>query len=135
MSLQTDLMNAGVPFTQAVVQTTFNQANTPSYSVSTGLTAAGTTIADALQLTSIINVVSTTALNTGVKLPPNISVGQFVVIQNNGANPLNVFPPTSSGTLNGGSAGAAVTTAAAAGALLFRASTTDWLVYVTAKES
>lgn len=135
MSLQTDLMGMGVPFGAAVAAANFTQVSTPSYTVATGLTAAGTTIADALQLASLINVVGTTAASTGVKLPANVGVGQFVIVQNNGANALNVFPHSASGTLNGGSAGAAVTTAAAAGALIFRASSTDWLVYVVAKEA
>lgn len=106
----------------------------PTKSVSTGLTAAGTTISDALALVSFVNVVSSATASTGVKLP-DAPIGQTVFVQNNGANALNVFPHSSSGTLNGGSAGAAVTCAAAAGNLCTRLSSTDWLVSVYAKES
>jgi len=106
----------------------------PTKSVSTGLTATGTVIGDALALVSFVNVVSTTAASTGVKLP-DAPIGQTVFVQNNGANALNVWPHSGTGTLNGGLAGAAVTCAAAAGNLCTRLSATDWLVSVYAKES
>lgn len=102
--------------------------------VSTGLTATGTTISDALDLVSLVNIVSTTAASTGVQLP-NVDIGVQVIVQNNGANALNLFPHSSSGTINGGSAGAAVTIAAAAGNICTKLSATDWLVSVYAKES
>ena len=73
----------------------------------TGLTAAGTTITDALQLNAAINFVDTAAASSGVKLPPNAAVGSVVVVINRGANALNVYPATSTGTINGGAAGAA----------------------------
>lgn len=106
----------------------------PTRSVATGLTATGTVIGDALQLTALVNVLSTAAASTGVKLPPETPIGQEVIVQNNGASTVNIFPPTSTGTINGGSAGAAVTTAAAAGVRCTRLSATDWLVGVYAKE-
>lgn len=109
-------------------------ASAPTKSVATGLTATGTVIGDALALTAFVNVVGTTAASTGVKLP-DAPIGQTVFVQNNGANALNVFPHSGTGTLNGGSAGAAVTCAAAAGNLCTRLSSTDWLVSVYAKES
>ena len=57
----------------------------------TTLAATGTTNADALQLNAAINNVTTTALNTGVKLPPT-EVGGSVVVANLGANALLVYP-------------------------------------------
>lgn len=59
----------------------------------TGLTAAGSTNADALQLSSAINRVTTTASGTGVKLPP-LEVGSSVFVMNSGANALLVYPGT-----------------------------------------
>lgn len=106
----------------------------PTRSVSLALTAAGTVIGDALALVSLVNVVSTTAASTGVSLP-DAPIGSQVIVQNNGANALNVWPHSASGTLNGGSAGAAVTCAAAAGNICTRLSSTDWLVSVYAKEA
>lgn len=134
MSKATDLIGAGVPALQAGLLDANTVSSEPTRSVSTGLTAAGTTISDALALVSLVNVVSTAAAATGVKLP-DVSIGSTVFVQNNGANALNVFPHSSSGTLNGGSAGAAVTCAAAAGNICTRLTSTDWLVSVYAKES
>jgi hypothetical protein len=129
------IYGGGLPVQTATIIATETADSAPSRSVSIGLTAAGTTIANSLQLTSLVNVVSTAAASTGVRLPPNVSIGDSVIVQNNGANALNVFPPTASGTLNGGSAGAAVTVAAAAGNVCTRLSATDWLVAVFAKEA
>lgn len=134
MSLLTDLIGLGLPPEQANVLSTFSITSAPALSSSGSLTATGTTITDALALTSFINLVGTTAASTGVKLP-DVQIGGIVVVQNNGANALNVFPQSSSGTLNGGTAGAAVTCAAAAGNICIKRSSTDWLVYVVAKES
>ena len=57
------------------------------------LTATGTTNTDALALSSIINRVTTTALNTGARLflP---EAGSMVVVINSGANALLVYPGT-----------------------------------------
>lgn len=64
-------------------------------SVADGLTATGTTNADALQLTAAINRVTTTALNTGARLPlALITPGARVTVVNSGANPLTVYPGT-----------------------------------------
>lgn len=134
MSKLTDLMGLGLPDVLAAAIDANSIGSEPTRTVSTGLTATGTVLADALALVSHNNVVSTTALNTGVKLPDAV-IGSIIFVQNNGANPLNLFPPTSSGTLNGGSAGAAVTIAAAAGNMCVRLSSTDWLVTVFAKET
>lgn len=134
MSLLTDLIGLGLPPEQANVLSTFSTSSAPALSSSGSLTATGTTIADALALTSFINLVGTAAASTGVKLP-DVQIGGIVVVQNNGANALNVFPHSTSGTLNGGTAGAAVTCAAAAGNICIRRSSTDWLVYVVAKEA
>jgi hypothetical protein len=87
-------------------------------SVSATVTAAGTTVTDATQLTAVFNNVSTAAASTGVKLwdPPvgtTTSVGQLIFVRNGGANDLKVYPPNSSGTINGGGAGAGVTLATA----------------------
>lgn len=59
----------------------------------TGLTAAGSSATDALQLTADFNVVTTTASSTGVKLP-DVEVGSDITVVNGGANALLVYPPT-----------------------------------------
>jgi hypothetical protein len=68
-----------------------------------GLVAAGTTVADALQLPAGEHYgIGTVAAGTGVKLH-NVSAlpGPRVVIDNNGANTLTVYP-SAGGTINGG---------------------------------
>lgn len=61
--------------------------------VATGLTATGTTNADALQLSAVVNHVGTTASGTGVILPP-LEPGASVFVINSGANALLVYPGT-----------------------------------------
>jgi len=134
MPLVTDLIGLGMPPEHATALSTQTVSSAPERSSSGTLTATGTTIADALALTSFVNLVGTAGVGTGVKLP-DAPVGSIVVVQNNGANALNVWPHATTGTLNGGTAGAAVTCAAAAGNICVRRSTTDWLVYVVAKEA
>jgi hypothetical protein len=130
-----DLMGLGLPDQLAADLATESPTSAPTRSVATGLVATGTTITDALQLTAFNSVVATTAASTGVKLVALWPVGCFGYVQNNGANALNLFPPTSTGTINGGSAGAAVTIAAAAGNLIIRLSATDFAALVVAKEA
>ena len=67
-------------------------ANTIPYSSAVGIVAAGTTQSDAAPLTSEWNVVGTTALNTGVVIE-SFGVGTTVMVFNDGANALKVYPP------------------------------------------
>lgn len=90
--------------------------------VATGLTATGTTAANALPLSAVVNVVATTAASTGVILPP-AEAGAQVVVFNNGANALTVYPQTGS-TID---AGASVSIATGKERIFFGASPTVWL--------
>lgn len=84
MAIPSRLMGSGTPAgqTAAIVGDTV-----------TGLTAAGSTNADALQLSAVNNRVTTTAAGTGVRLPP-LEVGAMVTVMNSGANALLVYPGT-----------------------------------------
>lgn len=73
----------------------------------TALTATGSTTADALQLSADYNVVATTAASTGVKLPP-AEAGALMVVANDGASSLTVYPQ--SGTTIDGAASVAIAT-------------------------
>ena len=75
---------------------------------STGLTAAGTNAATALQLAVSYNVVSTTAASTGVKLLKTEN-GACMVVANDGASTLTVYPPTGS-TIDGSASVSIATT-------------------------
>lgn len=89
----------------------------------TALTAAGTTTADALQLSACYNSISTTASSTGVKLPPT-EVGAMVVVYNGGAQTLTVYPATGS-TINAAATSLSVT--ATTRVLLVATSATTWV--------
>lgn len=69
-------------------------------STTTGLTATGSTQADALQLTTnTYQRVTSAAASTGVRLPAAVA-GTRVVVFNSGGNALAVYP-ISGGTMNG----------------------------------
>ncbi len=94
--------------------------------VASTLTAAGTTISDALALTSVMNNITTVAANTGVGLW-DAPIGACLLVRNAGANTLKVYPHSASGTMNGGGAGGSVTVATGTLNLFFRLSSTDWI--------
>ena len=68
------------------------------------VTAAGTTITTATDLTASINVVTTAAASSGVQLP-QVQVGDSVEILNLGANPVTVYPDSASNRINALSTG------------------------------
>lgn len=97
-------------------------------STATGLTAAGTTIADALALTRVYNVLTTVASGAGAKLW-DAPVGARLEVVNAGANALLLYPEDAvDATLNGGSIGASVSVAAGSMVICYRVSTTNWIV-------
>ena len=99
--------------------------------VADSLTAAGTTNADALALSAAINRVTTTALNTGVRLflP---EVGSAVVVINSGANALLVYPGTGA-QINALTASTGGFSVAAGGRALFvGTSSTNWFAILSA---
>ena len=100
-------------------------------SVQTGLTATGSAITDALQLTASNVQVSTTAASTGVLLPNGV-IGDEVLIYNAGANTLAVYPPTSSQSINSGSAGAAFSVATTKTATFKKITSTLWIAQLGA---
>lgn len=135
MAFSDDLIQTGVHPEVAQVLGASTVRRSPTRDVATALTATGSALSDAYQITTLNSTFGTVASSTGAKLPSYWPIGQLGFVQNDGANPLTIYPPTSSGTINGGSAGAGVTVAAAAGSLIVRRSTTDFSVYVLAKEA
>lgn len=104
--------------------------------VSASVTAAGTTISDATQLTNWWSSVMVTASGTGVKLY-NVQVGAQACVQNHGANDLELYPNDGTSSLNNAGNGAAITLAAATDdiACCTRVSATLWACTVTAAPS
>lgn len=69
-----------------------DQVNNPR-SVGGGLTAVGTNQATSLALTSLLNVITSAALGTGVTLPSaaSVGIGNSVIIFNDGASAIQVY--------------------------------------------
>ena len=80
------------------------QAKAINGAIATGLTAAGTVITDALDLTADTNAIGTCASGAGVQLPPT-EIGDSVEVYNGGANACTVYPDTSTSQINGLTAG------------------------------
>lgn len=71
------------------------------------ITAAGTAQANATLITNNINIATTVPVNSGVKLPVAVA-GYRIIIRNNSANTLRVYPNTGA-NINGGTINVAVT--------------------------
>lgn len=90
--------------------------------VQAAVTAAGSSATDALSVSAVVVRSATTASGTGVKLPAP-EAGAMMVVRNDGAETLTVYPPTGS-TIDGA---ASVTIAAAKASLFFGTSPTTWV--------
>jgi hypothetical protein len=90
--------------------------------VQAAVTAAGSSATDALSVSAVVVRSATTASGTGVKLPAP-EAGAMMVVRNDGAETLTVYPPTGS-TIDGA---ASVTIVAAKASLFFGTSNTTWV--------
>lgn len=90
--------------------------------VQSAVTATGSSATDALQVNAVVVRSGTTASGTGVKLPA-AEAGAMMVVRNDGAETLTVYPQTGS-TIDGA---ASVTVAAAKASLFFGTSGTTWV--------
>ena len=90
--------------------------------VSATVTAAGSSATDATSVSAVVTRISSAAASTGVKVP-TAEAGAMMVIRNDGANTVTIYPQTG-GTINGG---ASTTVAAAKSVLLFGTSATAWV--------
>jgi hypothetical protein len=94
-------------------------------SVTTGVTANGTTQGTATAITKSINIVSTVASGAnGVVLPTAIA-GMTIYITNTSGNALNVFP-ASGASINSGSANASISQGAGATLHYIAPTSTQW---------
>ncbi len=99
--------------------------------VQSSITAAGTSISDATDLTASINVVTTAAASSGVQLP-HCEIGDEVEILNLGANAVTVYPDTTSNRINALAAAAGFLLAANTAVKLRKYTTTRWIGYLSA---
>jgi hypothetical protein len=100
----------------------------------TGLTAAGTTITDALQLAKVYNNLTTVAAGTGAKLFDG-EVGTAIGVSNNGLTPLSLYPPAVGSTISTLSAGAALQIDPYDSCVFVKVSATLWNAYYSAFNS
>lgn len=87
----------------------------------TGIVATGSTAADAKQLSTVWNAITTSSASTGVILPN--TQGGFVGIRNDSGQTIKVYPGTGN-TIN--AAAASVDLATATTMLCFKTSATTW---------
>ena len=99
--------------------------------VKTGISAAGTVITDATDLTQSINVISTAAASSGVQLAP-MNVGESQIVYNGGANAVKVYPGASTAAINQLSAGAAHTLGTNTAAQYHQISATQVVAFASA---
>ena len=90
-----------------------------------GLTATGTTQADALLMQTSNNQYTTVAAGTGAIVPSFAQPGDIVRAFNNGASALLVYPQTG-GAINNGAANAGFSVAANKGVQFVMLSATLW---------
>lgn len=95
-----------------------------TFTNSVAVSAAGTTQGTGTALTSDYNNVTTVGASAGVVLPTAVAAGRRVVVKNNGANALAVYPP-SGGALDALAANAAVTIPVGATESFFYTSTVN----------
>ena len=122
MAIALDMMKGGV---------SAGMARAINGQVQSVVTAAGTTITGATDLTASINVVTTAAANSGVQVP-NGEIGDEVEILNLGANAVTVYPPTSSDRINALSAGSGFLLATNTAVKLRKFTSTRWAGYLSA---
>lgn len=101
-------------------------------SVASAVSAAGTTQSDATEVTASLNVITTAAASSGVKVYNGV-VGDSQVIYNGGANQVKVYPPTTgSQKFNQLAANAGFALPVNTGALVVKVTSTQWLVFLSA---
>lgn len=93
--------------------------------IATAVSAAGTTITDATQLTACLNRLTAVSASQGVKLW-NARVGTVLFVWNTSGITCNIFPSSGTDRINGGTVGAAITLATATLAVFWRDSATNW---------
>jgi len=115
-----DILEGNVDFENIVVNGDL------SVSASATVSAAGSAITDATDLTALVNNVTTVAASTGVQLPA-VAIGTQVLVRNSGANALLVYPDVALIETIGVTDGAAVSLAATEVGIFAKVSATNWI--------
>jgi hypothetical protein len=132
MSFDSNLINLGVASKLAEQFANYTTAAAPVIATAKDLTATGSTINNALQLTSFSASIVSTPAGSGVKLP-DCPIGFPIFVSNADAvETLKVYPVDSSSEITGiapGGAGTAVTLGAPGLGVFFRVSATEYVQY------
>jgi hypothetical protein len=99
--------------------------------IATGLTAAGTNLATALDLTADTNVIGTCASGAGVQLP-SCEIGDSCEVYNGGANACAVYPDSSANSINQLSAGSSFSLGTNTMCYARKITATRWVVNLSA---
>lgn len=99
--------------------------------VQSAVSAAGTVITDATDLTASVNVVTTAAASSGVQLP-SAEVSDSVEILNLGANAVTVYPDSASNQINALSAGSGFLLATNTAVILKKFTSSRWIGFLSA---
>ena len=99
--------------------------------VATALTADGTTLATALDLTADTNVIGTAAAGSGVQLPA-AEIGDSCEIYNGGANTVVVYPDAAANQINGIAAGSGFNLATNTSCFCRKITATRWIAFLSA---
>mgnify|MGYP001585226636 CR=1 FL=1 len=100
-------------------------------SIATGLTATGTVITDALDLSADTNVLATVSSGTGVQVF-TAEIGDSQEIYNGGANAVKVWPDSSTSQFNALGAGNSFLLAPNTMCYVRKITTTRWIVNLSA---
>ena len=107
------------------------QAKAINGAIATGLTAAGTTISDALRLTADTNVIGTCASGAGVQLAQTED-GDAQEVYNGGANACTVYPDGTDVQINGLTAGNGFLLATNTSCYCRKITSTRWIAFLSA---
>src|SRR3990167_7121885 len=102
-----------------------------NWQVKNTISAAGTLISDATDLTASINIVTTAAASSGVQLP-SAEIGDEVEVLNLGANAVTVYPDSSSNRINALSAGSGFLLATNTAVRCRKFTSSRWAGYLSA---
>ena len=122
MALAKDIMGGGFSAGQAqAIQGTINAS----------VSAAGTVITDATDLTASNNLITTAAASSGVQLP-SVPLGDSVMVYNGGANAVKVYPHATTAQINSAAVGVGVTLPINTLMQFYRWSSTRWVASMSA---
>ncbi len=99
----------------------------------TGISAAGTTLATATALAVVTNLVSTATVGQGVKLPTGATTNDWCCVYNDATGTtIVVYPDTSSNRINQMTAGTGISLANNTGCIFIKVSSTRWIANLSA---